>query len=207
MGSEDLHSIDLDVDVSEHRAQITAGAPFYGVKANASIGIASPYYAEADLHIDDADISSFPSEKLKDLSGHVTAIVMAAGNLSDIESAVVRADVPELKLDWRDHAITNDKPIQLGYANREADHLPGGRSNRKLGRAYSGQYSSRRIHRAAEGERPGRSFRTCKSDFSRHAGCRWGAARTRWKPAWQSETHGSRFDHHCSQAGLWSPPL
>jgi autotransporter translocation and assembly factor TamB len=102
-----------------HRAHITADAPFYGVKATASVEIASPYFAEADLHIDNADISSFPSEKLKDLSGRLTAILNASGNLSDIENAVVRADVPDLKLDWRDHAITNDKPIQLGYANRE----------------------------------------------------------------------------------------
>ena len=119
VGSEDLQSIDLDVDVSEHRAHITAAAPSYGVKANASIGIESPYEAEAALHIEDADISSFPSEKLQGLSGRITANVTAKGNLSDIKSAVVLADVPQLKFDWRDHAITNDKPIQLGYANRE----------------------------------------------------------------------------------------
>jgi outer membrane protein assembly complex protein YaeT len=117
--SEDLHSIDLDVDVSEHQAHITAGAPFYGVAATASVDIASPYHTEAELHIDDADLSNFPAEKLKDLAGRVTAMVKATGNLSDIEGAVVRADVPDLKLDWMNHAISNDKPIQLGYANRE----------------------------------------------------------------------------------------
>jgi outer membrane protein assembly complex protein YaeT len=117
--SEDLHSLDVNVDVSDHRALVAAVAPFYGVKANASIETASPYYTEADVHIDDADISSFPSEKLQDFSGHITANVKASGNLSDIENALVRADVPDLKLDWKGLAIRNDKPIELGYANRE----------------------------------------------------------------------------------------
>jgi outer membrane protein assembly complex protein YaeT len=119
MDSENLHSIDMDINVSDHRALIDAGAPYYGVKATASVGIASPYPAEANVNIDDADLSSFPSEYLKDLSGHVTASIKATGSLSDIEDAVLRAEIPGLNLDWRNHAITNEKPIQLSYANRE----------------------------------------------------------------------------------------
>ena len=119
MDSEDLHSVDLDVNVSDRLAHITAGAPFFGVKGNASVGIVRPYAAEGELRIDDSDLSSFPIENLKDVSARVTAIIIGAGNLSDIESAVVRAEVPKLQLDWQNHVITNDKPIQLGYARRE----------------------------------------------------------------------------------------
>src|SRR5215471_11679227 len=62
---------------------IDAGAPYYGVKATASVGIASPYPAEANVNIDDADLTNFPLENLKDLSGHVTASIKATGSLSD----------------------------------------------------------------------------------------------------------------------------
>jgi len=117
--SRELRSIDLDVNIADHQAHIAAAAPFYGTKVSASVGIARPYPAEAEIRVDDADISRFPIEQLKDLSGRVTANVNATGSLDDIEHAMVRADVPGFKLDWRNHSITNDKPIQLSYANRE----------------------------------------------------------------------------------------
>jgi len=117
--SKEFQSVDLDVNLADHVAHLIASAPYYGVRANASIGIVSPYAAEAELHVDDADISHFPSEKMKEVAGHVTATVTAKGDLSDIEHAVARAEVPKFQIDWRNHAIRNDKPIQLSYANRE----------------------------------------------------------------------------------------
>jgi outer membrane protein assembly complex protein YaeT len=124
--ARDLHidtrnvgSIDLDADLADHLARITAGAPFYGIKANASVGAVRPYSAEVELHIDDTDISHIPSEQLKELSGHVTADVKATGDLSDIKGAVVQADIPALKLSWRNHAIANDGSVKLQYSNQE----------------------------------------------------------------------------------------
>jgi outer membrane protein assembly complex protein YaeT len=119
VNSENLKSVNMDVNVADHQAHITAAAPFYGVTANGKVGIAGPYPAVVDLYIKDADVSRFPTEKLKELSGRLTAEVHATGNLDDIEGAVARASVPNVRLDWRNHAITNDKPIELSYANRE----------------------------------------------------------------------------------------
>lgn len=114
----DVGSADLNADVADHRARITATAPYYGIAANGTIGVVSPFRADVELHVD-SDIASFPVEQLKEFSGRVTANLKAAGNLTDIQNSVVQAEVPNLKLDWRQHAITIDEPIQMGYTNRE----------------------------------------------------------------------------------------
>jgi len=119
VNDEDFRSVELHADVADQRARLQVSAPFFGVSANATVGIRQPYSAEAEIRIDDADISRFPTEKLKDLSGRMTAVLNGAGDLSNVDGAMVRADVSQLKLNWQSHEITNDRPIQLSYANRE----------------------------------------------------------------------------------------
>ena len=116
---ESVGSIDLNASVADHLARIMANAPSYGLTANASVGTERPYPANVEIRGTDTDISSFPVEKLKEISGRLSATVNASADLSDINNGRVRAEVPSLKLAWRDRSITSDGPIGLEYANRE----------------------------------------------------------------------------------------
>ena len=119
VNDQDLRTVELQAVVADHQAKVQASAPFFGVKADATVGIQQPYPAVVDLRLDDTDISRFPTDTLRELSGRVTAVLNAAGDLSDIEGGTVRADIPQLKLIWRGREITNDPAIQLSYAHRE----------------------------------------------------------------------------------------
>lgn len=119
VGDKSIGSIDLNANVADHQARITASAPSYGVAATASAGTARPYPAEVEIRATDTDISRLAPENSKELSGRVSAIVNASGDLSDINNARVRAEAPNLKFDWRNRSITNDGPIDVQYANRE----------------------------------------------------------------------------------------
>jgi len=115
---ESIGSIDLAANLENHQAWIQASAPFYGVAASASVGTASPYPAEVEVRVADADISRVPLETLKQFSGRVSAAVNASGDLSDINNARVRAEAPSLQLSWQNHSISSDGPIDLEYADR-----------------------------------------------------------------------------------------
>ena len=119
--SENLGAIDLNANLADRHAQITVIAPAYGLTANASIGTQHPYPAEIEIQTRDTDISRLPSQRLKELSGRVSATAKAAGNLSDIDNAQVEAHVLLLKLNWRNRSIINDGSIDLRYANREVE--------------------------------------------------------------------------------------
>ena len=114
-----LEPMDLSVTVADRQARMTGSAPYYGFAANAVVSTVSPYPAEAEIRATDTDISRLPSERLKEFSGRVSAVVNAVGDVSDIDNARIRAEVPSLALNLRNHAITNDGPIDVQYANRE----------------------------------------------------------------------------------------
>src|SRR5262249_30148863 len=118
VGAQTIGSIDVDANAADHRAQITASAPAYAVTANATIGIVHPYPAEIEVRATDTDISRLP-QQTKDLSGRVSAILNASGNLSDISIARVHAEVPSFRINWLNRTITDDGPIDLEYADRE----------------------------------------------------------------------------------------
>jgi outer membrane protein assembly complex protein YaeT len=119
VNGEGVGPVDLDVNVANHRARITAKAPSYGVTTDASIGTERPYPAEVQIHAVDTDLARFPSDLLKEFSGRVSANVDASGDLTDINSVRVRAEVPSLDLGWRNRSITSEGPINVEYANRE----------------------------------------------------------------------------------------
>jgi outer membrane protein assembly complex protein YaeT len=118
LGAQTIGSIDVDANAADHRARITASAPAYAVTANAMIGIVHPYPAEIEVRATDTDISRLP-QQTKDLSGRVSAILNASGNLSDINNARVHAKVPSFRINWLNRTITDDGPIDLEYADRE----------------------------------------------------------------------------------------
>ena len=119
VNSESVDPIEINGNLADRRARIVATAPAYGISATASVGTAQPYPADLEVQARDADISRFPATQLTDLSGRVSATLKVSGNLSDIESARVDAEVPALNLKWRDRVITADGPINLEYASHE----------------------------------------------------------------------------------------
>src|SRR5262249_29380284 len=96
----------------------TATAPAYAVTANATIGTVSPYPAEIVVRAMDSDLSRL-SQHAKDLSGRITAVVNASGNLNDVNGARVHAEMPAFTINWLNRTITGDGPVELEYADRE----------------------------------------------------------------------------------------
>src|SRR2546422_970802 len=121
VNSESLGSIDLDANLANSQARISLSAPAYALKADALVATQHPYATEVEIQAKDTDLSKLPFQPLKALSGRVSATVKAAGDLSDMESAKVEVNVPQLALNWRDRAIINDGPIDLRYSNHSLD--------------------------------------------------------------------------------------
>src|SRR5438552_7678758 len=121
VNSESLGSIDLDANLANSQARISLSAPAYALKADALVATQHPYATEVEIQAKDTDLSKLPFQPLKALSGRVSATVKAAGDLSDMESAKVEVNAPQLALNWRDRSIINDGPIDLRYSNHSLD--------------------------------------------------------------------------------------
>ncbi len=116
VGDRELGRAEVTVKAASQQAGIEAAVPKFNLSATAKTGLREPYPATAQVRLARSDLAQLPVKLDQPLEGTISAVVDAAGDLTNYEQGTARAEVSQLDVRWNGEPVRMEGPLVARYA-------------------------------------------------------------------------------------------